>query len=295
MREITKQSTNKLTIVGKLLDTTFNTGKTKDGKPYERANMTVRVTQTYGGREETSDIPVSAFATQFTKNGGVNPAYNSLQELKTLKTVQNYGIDEADTICMTTAQLRENAFVTKNKQLVTGFQFSSSFFSNKNIADAATFAVDVFIMDMRDEVDREGDTTGRLIIKGGIVQYGGSLDVVDFVVESPNTVEHISRYWQVNQTVQVRGRIRYTSVEVARPVSEDSWGEEIPETSTKIVRELVVTTGDELDEEECYDSVEIKKAFNARKARHEQLMLESQTSQTKTSTSASTSKVQDWE
>lgn len=295
MREITKQSTNKLTIVGKLLDTTFNTGKTKDGKPYERANMTVRVTQSYGGREETSDIPVSSFATQFTKTGAVNPAYNSLQELKTLKTVQKYGMDEADTICMTTAQLRENAFVTKSKQLVTGFQFSSSFFSSKNIADAATFAVDVFIMDMRDEVDRDGDTTGRLIIKGGIVQYGGSLDVVEFVVESPNTVEHISRYWQVNQTVQVRGRIRYTSVEVARPVSEDSWGEEIPETSTKIVRELVVTTGDELDEEECYDSVDIKKAFNARKARHEQLMLEAQTSASTKSAASDAKTPMGWE
>ena len=277
MREISTQSTNKVTIAGKLLDITFNAGKTKDGKPYERANMTVRVTQTYGGRTETSDIPVSSFATQFTKAGTTNPAYTSLQQLKELKSVQNVGIDDADVICMNGAQLKENAFVTKSGQLVTGWQLNSSFFNNRKAADVASFAVDIFIMDMRDELDREGDTTGRLIIKGGIVQYGGALDVVEFIVENNDTVDHISRYWQVNQTVQVRGRVRYTSVEETKAVSGDSWGEEVPVSSTKIVRELVVTTGDDEDEDKSYDATEIKKAFNARKARHEQLMLEAKT------------------
>lgn len=277
MREISTQSTNKVTIAGKLLDITFNTGKTKDGKPYERANMTIRVTQTYGGRTETSDIPVSSFATQFTKAGTTNPAYTSLQQLKELKSVQNVGIDDADVICMSGAQLKENAFVTKSGQLVTGWQLNSSFFNNRKVADVASFAVDIFIMDMRDELDREGDTTGRLIIKGGIVQYGGALDIVEFIVENSDTIDHISRYWQVNQTVQVRGRVRYTSVEETKAVSGDSWGEEVPVSSTKIVRELVVTTGDDEDEDKSYDATEIKKAFNARKARHEQLMLEAKT------------------
>lgn len=277
MREISTQSTNKVTIAGKLLDITFNTGKTKDGKPYERANMTIRVTQTYGGRTETSDIPVSSFATQFTKAGTTNPAYTSLQQLKELKSVQNVGIDDADVICMSGAQLKENAFVTKSGQLVTGWQLNSSFFNNRKVADVASFAVDIFIMDMRDELDREGDTTGRLIIKGGIVQYGGALDIVEFIVENNDTIDHISRYWQVNQTVQVRGRVRYTSVEETKAVSGDSWGEEVPVSSTKIVRELVVTTGDDEDEDKSYDATEIKKAFNARKARHEQLMLEAKT------------------
>lgn len=277
MREISTQSTNKVTIAGKLLDITFNAGKTKDGKPYERANMTIRVTQTYGGRTETSDIPVSSFATQFTKAGTTNPAYTSLQQLKELKSVQNVGIDDADVICMSGAQLKENAFVTKSGQLVTGWQLNSSFFNNRKVADVASFAVDIFIMDMRDELDREGDTTGRLIIKGGIVQYGGALDIVEFIVENNDTIDHISRYWQVNQTVQVRGRVRYTSVEETKAVSGDSWGEEVPVSSTKIVRELVVTTGDDEDEDKSYDATEIKKAFNARKARHEQLMLEAKT------------------
>lgn len=278
MSEILKQSTNKVTIVGKLLDISFATGKTKDGKPYERANMTVRVTQTYGGRTETSDIPVSSFATQFTKTGAANPAYNSIQELKTLKTAQNVGIDNADTVCMTSAALGENSYPTKAGKMVTNWQVTSSFFSNRKVEDTATFSVDMFIMDMHDEVDTEGDTTGRLIVKGGIVQYGGALDVVEFVVEMPECVEHISRYWQVNHTVNAKGRIRYTSVEEAKAVSETSWGEEVPTTSTKMVRELVIMTGDDEsrgeDDENAYSPVEIKKAFNARKAKLEQKLAE---------------------
>lgn len=293
MREISTQSTNKVTIAGKLLDITFNAGKTKDGKPYERANMTVRVTQTYGGRTETSDIPVSSFATQFTKAGTTNPAYTSLQQLKELKSVQNVGIDDADIICMSGAQLKENAFVTKSGQLVTGWQLNSSFFNNRKVADVATFAVDIFIMDMRDELDREGDTTGRLIIKGGIVQYGGTLDIVEFIVENNDTIDHISRYWQVNQTVQVRGRVRYTSVEETRAVADDAWGEEVPVSSTRMVRELIVTTGDDEEEDKSYDATEIKKAFNARKARHEQLMLEAKT--TTQSKPAASKSLMGWE
>ena len=61
MKTLADESLNKINLVGKLLDATFDTGKTQAGAPYERARLTVRVTQTYGGKEETSEIPVSMF------------------------------------------------------------------------------------------------------------------------------------------------------------------------------------------------------------------------------------------
>ena len=61
-------------------------------------------------------------------------------------------------------------------------------------------------MDMTDELDREGDTTGRLIIKGAVVQYGGMLDVLYFVVEQPEAVDFIQRNWKINDTVTVKGK-----------------------------------------------------------------------------------------
>ena len=153
-------------------------------------------------------------------------------------------------------------------------------------------------MDMHDEVDREGDTTGRLVIKGGIVQYNGKLDVVEFIVEAPDTVEYISRNWETNGTVTVKGRIRVLSQE--EEVQSSGWGEDVPETTTKFVRELIITTGDDECKEEdfAYDPVEIKKAFNDRKAAIEQMQINARNSTTvKSSANAAeaSSKKYDWE
>ena len=288
MKEITVQAQNRINIVGKLLDATIASGTTSDGRAYERANLTIRVKHTFGGREEVSEIPVSMFASQFTSKGTPNPAYKSLQDLKTMKTAQNVGFDEADTIRLTGTSLRENAFVSRSGQLVNGWQINASFINKTALAETATFSIEIFIMDMHDEVDKDGDTTGRLVIKGGIVQYGGKLDVVEFIVEAPQTVDYISRNWNINDTVRADGRIRVTSVE-EKNSGHSSWGEDIPQTTTKFVRELIVTTGDDEPKEEefAYDPTDIKKAFNVRKANLEQLQLDAKKASTKPATATS--------
>lgn len=276
-KNILDQATNKINIVGKLMECVFREGTTKNGQHYESANMTIRVTQQYNGREETSEIPVSIFATQYTSQNKPHPGYKNIQDLKEMKTIQDYGEAEASVIRMTSANLRENNFTTKSGQLINSWQINTSFLANAGkVSDIASFNVDIFILDMHDEIDREGETTGRLIVKGGIVQYGGRLDVVEFVVEGSDAVNYISRNWEINNTVNVGGRIRFTSQEEKRPTAESSWGEELPETSTRTVRELVITRGSEeaFDEDFAYDTVDIKKAFNERKARLEQLQVD---------------------
>ena len=274
-KNIQEQATNKLTIVGKLLDCTFRTGVTKDKRKYESANFTVRVQHTYDGREEISEIPCSLFATEYTSSGAPHPSYKTIQDMKTWKSVQDYGEAEATKVRMTSAQVKENVYVARSGQVIDGWQITTPFINQTQASDTATFNIDVFIMDMHDELDREGEATGRLIIKGGIVQYGGTLDVIEFVVENSSYVDYISRNWNVNDTVNVGGHIRVTSQEVKKAAETSSWGEELPETSTRFVRELVITRGsDEAFEEDfAYDATDIKKAFNERKARIEQLQL----------------------
>lgn len=300
MKSISIQATNKLNLAGTLMDVTFGDGKLSDGRPYQRATVTVRVTQTYGGKEETSDIQVGMFATEYTSTGKNNPAWKSLNDLKLMKTAQNVGIDHASHVRLTGATLQENNFVSRNGQLINGWQIRGSFVNEARVADVASFVTDIFIMDMHDEVDREGDTTGRLVIKGGIVQYGGKLDVVEFIVEAPDTVEYISRNWETNGTVTVKGRIRVLSQE--EEVQSSGWGEDVPETTTRFVRELIITTGDDECKEEdfAYDPVEIKKAFNERKAAIEQLQINARASSVKqgagsANAAEASSKKYDWE
>lgn len=272
-KSISIQAGNKLNLAGKLMDVQFGDGKLSDGRPYQRATVTIRVTQAYGGKEETSDIQVGMFATEFTSTGKQNPAWKSLNDLKLMKTAQNVGIDNASNVRLTGATLQENNFVSRTGQLINGWQIRGSFINEAKVAPVASFVTDIYIMSMTDEVDREGDTTGRLKIKGGIVQYGGKLDVVEFIVEAPDTVEYISRNWEENGTVTVKGRIRVLSQE--EEVQSSGWGEDVPETTTRFVRELIITTGDDTCKEEdfAYDPVEIKKAFAERKAAIEQMQI----------------------
>ena len=295
-KTIMDQATNKINIVGKLLDTTFREGKTSTGQNYESCNFTVRVTQTYGGREETSEIPVSIFATQYTSQNKPHPGYKNIQEMKKMKTVQDYGEAEATVVRMTSANIRENNFVSRSGQLVNGWQINTSFLNEGKLSDIASFNMDIFIMDMHEEVDREGEPTGRLVIKGAVVQYGGKLDVIEFIVEGSDAVNYISRNWEENKTVNVGGRIRVTSQEEKRSASESSWGEELPETSTRMVRELIITRGSDepFDDDFAYDVTEIKKAFNERKARLEQMQIDAKNN-TKKSAPATSKSSYSWE
>ena len=299
-QSISIQAGNKLNLAGKLMDVQFGDGKLSDGRPYQRATVTIRVTQAYGGKEETSDIQVGMFATEFTSTGKQNPAWKSLNDLKLMKTAQNVGIDNASNVRLTGATLQENNFVSRTGQLINGWQIRGSFINEAKVAPVASFVTDIYIMSMTDEVDREGDTTGRLKIKGGIVQYGGKLDVVEFIVEAPDTVEYISRNWEENGTVTVKGRIRVLSQE--EEVQSSGWGEDVPETTTRFVRELIITTGDDTCKEEdfAYDPVEIKKAFAERKAAIEQTQINARAAAPKqgagsANASEASGKKYDWE
>ena len=273
MKDINVQAGNKINLAGKLMDVQFGEGKVAaTGKPYKRATVTVRVTQPILGKEETSDIQVSMFATEFTSTGAQNPAWKSLNDLALMKTAQAVGIDNASHVRLTGASLQENYFMSRNGQLIDGWQIRGSFINEAKVADVASFVTDIVIMGMEDEI-KDNESTGRLIVKGGIVQYGGRLDVVNFIVEAPDSVEYISRNWEVKGTVTVKGRIRILSQE--EEVQSAGWGEDIPETTTRVVRELIITTGDPecKDEEFAYNPVDIKAANEERKAAIEQAQI----------------------
>lgn len=298
MKDINVQAMNKMNLVGKLMNVEFGEGKMSDGRDYKRATVTIRVTQPVDGKEETSEIPVGFFASPYTSTGKPNPAYKSLVDLKELKTAQNVGVDAADQVRITSGVLSENNFVSRNGNLIHGFQIRGSFINAAKLSDAATFNTEIYIMSIDDEVDREGNPTGRLIVRGGIVQYGGRLDVLDFIVEAPDKVEFVSRNWEANTTQRIVGRVRVTSQEVEASHESSGWGEDIPETTTTFVRELIITGGDDTakDEEFSYDPTDIKKAFNVRKAMIEQMQIDARAKAPKGGSSNHTdAKKYEWE
>lgn len=299
MKSIDTQATNSVNVVGKLLSMTFRNGNTSAGKPYESVAMLIRVTQTIEGKEETSEIPISIFATQYTNAGKLNPLFENVQKAKNYKTAQDVGIDNADMIRLSRANLQENYYVN-NGRFYDGWQLRGSFCANaaNGATEMATFNTEIFIIDMHDEMDREGEPTGRLIIRGGIVQYGGRLDVIEFVVEAPDKIEYLQRNWNVNDTVTAAGRIRVVAKEEKRSAAGSSWGEDIPQDGgTRTVRELVITGGSDEGAEEdfAYDTTDIKKAFNERKALIEQKQIEAKNGGGEKKTATKSATKYDWE
>lgn len=287
-------SNNSVTITGKLNDVVVREGTSKvGGKPYRAGTATIRVDQTYGGKNEVSEVPVQFIAMKFKKDGTSNPAYESLGQLTTqFKSIQNYGFDQASRIRVNgrSGNISENMFVGRDaEQVVSSWRINASFFnavgsdSMPANADCATFNMDIFIMSITREMTPEGEETGRLKIRGGVVQWGNKLDQLDFFVEDPTAVEYIERTWSMNDTVNVVGRIRYTSQTVAKSYhSENSWGEAIPETTTQVKRELIITHGSDepFDEDLAYAPEDIQVLNADRNNRKEQLKIEARSKAT---------------
>ena len=117
---------------------------------------------------------------KFKKDGTTNPAYESVGQLTSqFKSIQNYGYDEASRIRVNgkSGNISENMFVGRDgEQVVSSWRINSSFFNEvrggeaPGNADCATFNIDIFIMAIARELTAEGEETGRLKIRGGVVQ-----------------------------------------------------------------------------------------------------------------------------
>ena len=294
-KNIMEEATNLVRVSGTLIDVTFREGKFNDGRPYASATATVRTTQTYGGREETSEYLVDMFASKYTKANTLNKMYENIQQLHTFKTAANVGLDNADHVIIRNGRIREQNYASRSGTVVNNWRINAPFISLGRVQDTGNFRICIYIMDMHEELDREGDPTGRLVIKGGVVTYGGNLDVIEFIVEDPNKVDYISRNWEVNKTVHVEGYIRCTSEE-ERTVKHSTWGDEVPSFQSRLIKELIVVGGDNevLPDELGYETADIKKAFNVRKAKIEQMQIDAQNKMTAAPKKESTSEI-NWE
>lgn len=264
---------NTVNIVGKLVSMTVRNGMTKAGKAYESARIVVRVDHTYSGKEEVSEIEAEFFASPYTSKMAPNPAYEQLQSFKKCKSIQEVGYEDAD-IVRIPCELAENMYFSdKRARVVSDWRLRTSFptRTDKNAPENASFSVDAYIFDMKDEYDRDGDPTGRVIIKGGVMGYGKVLNMMDFVVEKPEYVHFVKSNWNVNDTVRIDGKVRVTTTAVSTP-KNSGWGEETSVSAGRVfVKELIVVNGSESAYEEGFDEDIIREAFNNRKAKMDAL------------------------
>lgn len=281
-KDIMKPCQNVVSVVGTLLSTDIREGKsTKNNRDYRSVNYTVRVKQQYEGHEDVNEIQMSSIAMKYKNDGGDNPAYRGLADLAAMNTAEKVGFEKADKVRITTGSLSENMFVSKSTgNIITGFRINSSFVNkaDNSMVDMAVFKTEIFILDIAREMNKKtGEETSRLIVRGGIVQWNGKLDVVEFVAENPTYISFIERNWHVNDTVRVSGRIRCaTSIENSDEANEGGFGETVQIAAPVLRKELIITGGDETpyDEEFAYSIDDIRAANATRKALRDQMLID---------------------
>ena len=287
-----RQAENSVKIEGILSEIDLKTGSTvKNGKTIEYigGSIKVRVTQVLNGANVDLDIPVYMFSNKLKNDGNPNPAYASIERvMNEYVSIAAGGIDAADRVRITNANIRMNEYYGQGGQLNSYPRINASFVTKvtnlTKFSPEATFSAVFVVAAMGYETDKDGiENPNRFKIRGILPQYGDKVDVVDFFATSPNVINAVSSYWSEKDTVKVNGKLNFTSI-VEEKLVEVDFGEPRMEKRTVSVSELIITGGSQtpLDGDFAYGEDEISAALKERQARLAELKEKAKTKETKT-------------
>lgn len=262
-----------------LEEATYKNKKTNEEVDCIRGNVKIKVNQSLVGmdgkeHEYQMEIPVHCFANKYTASGKENPSYISLRRVMKEMISLGAAIDgvAADTVRVSGSQIAMNEYVEPESKKFSNTPRIKASFINKAkpefYNEQATFVADVYIISMEEEEQNDGEM--RFKISGVMPLYGGKVQVVDFYVDSPSVLNSIQQYWSEKDTVQMAGRLKFTSTQ--KKVNESNgFGETFPKTTTTFTNEFIITGGKQLpyEGEQAYTEEEITQALSERNARIE--------------------------
>lgn len=261
---------NKVNIVGLLSENNVEQ-REKDGRKYVTGNIKIQITP-------ENIIPINVFAFENTKAGTKNPAYTQIMSVcdKGISLAATGGdISKATKIRANTCRFEENMFASRfNGNIVSSTRVTGSFFSLGVSEDPkATFTCGINIRSIKEEVNNDGEETGRLLIEGALEQYN-RWDNVTFVAETQQAVDYIRANWEKGDTVSVSGKIvGKTITQTVTSNNENGFGKPEEETRTYHRVEYVITSGSEPKEDEfAYDKEKVKEGLADRERRKAELV-----------------------
>lgn len=275
-----RQAENRCKIEGILAEIDIKPGSfNKNGQTMESigGSIVVKVTQKISGEEKELAIPVHMFASKLTNRGTPNPAYESIRKIAdeyVSIAASETGEAGADRIRITSGSVRMNEYYSQDGRLISFPRINASFVTRINKADCkpeATYTAEFVVANKSEELDRNGEPTGRYRIDAILPQYGGKVDVVPMFAQSAGVIDAISTYWNVGDTVRANGRLDFSAT-TETVIQEVDFGEPIEKTRTINRSDLIITGGSQepLEGDFAYDSAEIQDALAARKLRLEQ-------------------------
>ena len=148
-----KQTENSVKIEGILSEIDLDYGSfVKNGATVESIGGTIKVqvTQKINGEDAILEVPVHMFASKLTNKGTPNPAYESIEKIKTsYVSIAAGGIDAADRVRITGGSIQMNEYYNQNGQPVSFPRISASFcnrIKKEECAPEATFTVQLVVL-----------------------------------------------------------------------------------------------------------------------------------------------------
>lgn len=237
-------------------------------------SIKIRVNQKLpSGEVQELEIPVHMFASELTNKGTTNPAYESIARVMNEYTsIAAAGIDAADRVRITSGSINMNEYYGQGGNLVSFPRINASFITKvkrEEFKPEATFSVVFMIGSKGFATDKDGvEIPDRYKIGAVLPQYGGKVDVIEFLATSQGVIDATSNYWNVGDTVKANGRLNFTS-RTETTLTEVDFGEPKEETRTISVSELIITGGSStpLEGEFAFDQDEVQAALKERQAR----------------------------
>lgn len=266
------ESDNFVDVVGILKELDIVDGVTADGRGWVRGTAKIAADQDINGKVTPCEVTVKMFSMRLKADGGLNQVYDRIMGYKEKFTsaAAAGSLAEASRVAVKGAKLEENIWIDKNSgQERSGFQISSNFLNLKKESDKeeAKFRLSgVILNEPAEEVDGNGDPTGRLKFKFGVIGYKGKIHVLDLYAQD-QAKAHIEANWSKYDTVKIIGKVN-SSVTVKMEEINLGFGETDVTPRTNVRRELIVTggSGSGLEEDLSYDIDSVKIALDERKA-----------------------------
>lgn len=234
----------------------------------------IRVNQTLpSGEEQELEIPVHMFASELTNKGTRNPAYDSIERVANeFNSIAAVGLEQADRVRITSGTINMNEYYGQGDKLISFPRIQASFVTKIKKEDCqpcATFSAIFMVGSKGFATDADGvEIPDRYKIGAVLPQFGGKVDIVEFVATSKGVIDAVSNYWNVGDTVKASGRLNFTS-RTETVVKEVDFGEPTTESRTFNISELVLTGGSSspLEGEFAFDTDEVQAALKERQAR----------------------------
>lgn len=242
--------------------------KKGNGKEYITGEIDIKV------NEDVHTINI--YSNKLNKAGKESGLYKGFQTIKNeYKSTATHG-EAADKVRIDEGKISLNEYVGQDGEVKSYPQLNANFINrlaaNEVFDPKAKFSLEMVVGFVSEE-KKNGEETGRAVIKGYVPLYGGKVIPFEVVVGDKNAVNYVTSSYEKGSTVTVYGDVVNQTIVTKKEV-EVGFGKPQEQIKRTTVREYLVTGGTEpLDEDnkKAYDSKLIKKALKDREAYHEQM------------------------